>query len=106
MKKFYLFALTSFGFSLGLFFSFFVIVLIIDQELFNKPWDIIWTGLFAIVAAVSGSFVGGLFAFQIAKHQLNQQNQKDEEKRIKSQEEAAQIINEEIKKNQVYLEMR
>lgn len=88
----------SFGFSVGIFSSFFIIVVFLTSY-FDKPWDTLFTVTMGIVGPLIGSLVGGFIAYKIAFNQIEFQQEQQKKIEMELQENYASLIKTELEKN-------
>ncbi|WP_135552142.1 hypothetical protein [Paenibacillus cymbidii] len=95
LKKFTSYSQITLGFCTGLFISFLTTVLVFQEQLFDKPWDILWAGVFG----VTGSLIGGISAFFIALAQLNSMVESEKKKNDEHQSMLSLMIKDQLEKN-------
>ncbi|MEC0664515.1 hypothetical protein P8864_00880 [Priestia flexa] len=83
-----------FGFTLGIFSSFFLTVTVL-KSYFDKPWDLFWSSINGIVSAL----IGGVIAYIVAHSQIKAQNYELELKEKKAQSVLAWKIEKELSNN-------
>ncbi|RKP54930.1 hypothetical protein D7Z26_06730 [Cohnella endophytica] len=106
MKKFFInYGLITLGAALGCFISFLIIAIFIQEQLFEKPLDTIWLGLFGLSGSLIGSIIGGIAAYFVAQVQIQSQINNEKKKIEDSQLTLAVIVIEELKVNRKFVEI-
>jgi len=96
--KFVIYTSIGSGFSVGIFVSFLLVVLV-NPDGFDKPLDVIWTGLLSVIGTIFGGLIGGGIAYFIALKQVEIQKKEQMDLFESSQKTIADQLLNELSKN-------